>query len=190
MEASPLLDGVNDPAASKWSLRYHFGTDMLIASWLFLLSSLLWVVVESLAISTNTSHRFATTFSDWNTLTAAVLFLLGSIWFVRLSYPSEMVKMMKKMEILAAKDAAGELSWMEKYVTGTDFLLVTWSFAFAFVPFLINGLYDIFTEPGEAYGYIYTLVMFFFIGFMLVWVYACKKRCIPRSSKYYHITSR
>jgi hypothetical protein len=93
--------------------RYHFGTDLLIASWLFLVSTVLWVAMESDSLSSDHIHRFIVAFNDECTLACAVLFLIGSIYFVFMSYPEEVAK----METLLQRDV-NELTFNERYFTG------------------------------------------------------------------------
>lgn len=94
---------------------YHFGTDMLIASWLFLVASILWVVEEiEVVVVNHTHHHFIVAFNHECTLCCAILFLLGSFYFVYLSYPEEL----ERMEYMITHEDASKLTFTERYFTG------------------------------------------------------------------------
>lgn len=98
---------------SFWS--YHFGTDMLIASWCFVAGSGIWVIIELQVIITESGvHRFFVAFNHYCTLACTILFFLGSIYFVYLSYPEEL----QKMHYTITHEDASKLSFTQRYFTG------------------------------------------------------------------------
>jgi len=102
-----------NPFDSKF-YRYHFGTDFLVGSWLFVLSSAMWVGMEADDIATEHVHRFAVAFNHVCTMVCAILFLLGSCYFVYMSYPEEMARMMAQI----SHEDVSQLSWAQRYFTG------------------------------------------------------------------------
>mmetsp|Transcript_6040 Transcript_6040/g.7423 ORF Transcript_6040/g.7423 Transcript_6040/m.7423 type:complete len:307 (-) Transcript_6040:59-979(-) len=150
-----------------WS--YHFGTDLLIASWCFVGASIIWFVLElEVILDEDKVHRFYVAFSHDCTLACTILFLIGSVYFVYLSYPEEMAKM---IYILSHEDAT-KLSFMERYFTGSDFLIGSWFFVIASAPFLVYGVYATIVDPSSWVGWTYLVasaIMFFVLG---IWVYA------------------
>jgi len=99
--------------------RFHLGTDMLMASWLFVLASAMWVGIESDTIATEGVTSFPEAFNDGCTLTCAVLFLIGSVYFVYLSYPEEMERQMAELAELAQDPSKiNDMSFTERYFTG------------------------------------------------------------------------
>lgn len=93
---------------------YHFGTDLLIASWLFLVASVLWTIMEVEVVVVGSDHHFITAFGHECTLACSILFLLGSVYFVYLSYPEEL----HRMEYILTHEDASKLSFTQRYFTG------------------------------------------------------------------------
>jgi len=117
--------GANLQPINKWVpfapgyWRFHLGTDMLMASWLFVLASAMWVGVESDTIASENVKSFPVAFNHDCTLACAVLFLLGSVYFVYLSYPEEMEHQMADLAKLAQDPSKiDDMSFIERYFTG------------------------------------------------------------------------
>jgi hypothetical protein len=127
-ESNSLLNESGDSskpsAGCKWERwipfycgfwTYHFGTDLLIASWLFVAASVIWVVQEvEVIVDDDSNHRFIVAFNHYCTLACTILFLLGAVYFVYLSYPEEL----HKMEYILSHEDASKLPFMERYFTG------------------------------------------------------------------------
>ena len=91
---------------------------MLVASWLFVIASALWVAQEANTMVSETAvHRFAVAFNHDCTLVCAILFLLGSVYFVYLSYPEEMERQMAELQALA-EPGHKELTFGERWIWG------------------------------------------------------------------------
>lgn len=157
-------DGGNPLSEQFW--KYHVGTDLLLASWLFLLSAILFVAMEVDLIVNNPNASTDLKFQFWSALVSAVLFLIGSIFFVWLSYPSEQVKMHR---ILALEDLSA-LTWTEKYFTGTDMLIATWCFLLCATPVLVYALYTIAFWPHLWVGYFFLVGCVGYFIIVGVWV--------------------
>ena len=72
---------------------------MLIASWLFVVGSVLWLWLCCDVVVYDHTRYFAYAFDDYLTLTSSVLFLIGSMFFVYLSYPENMFRMMEDLMV-------------------------------------------------------------------------------------------
>jgi hypothetical protein len=105
----------------------------------FFISNFLHVLSLSLSISvsfdvSHTSpqyqddhgHTFLVAFSVELTLVSAILFTLGSVYFVYLSYPEEM----QRMAVLLSHEDVSKLTFIERYFTGRWFLFEYHSFSF------------------------------------------------------------
>jgi hypothetical protein len=181
-EATSLLPDMfkkpgNFPKASYNPLsgafwKYHMGTDMLVASWLFVVGSAFWVWLCVDVVVFDHTRYFAYAFDNYLTLTSSVLFLIGSVYFVKLSYPEAMQQMMEDLAQQGGKEQAGTLTFTEKYFTGTDMTIALWFFNFATLPFLVYGLYLIGADPSSYYGYVYTIGVGFAFAAMFFWLYA------------------
>lgn len=164
-------DRLNPCTGGFW--RYHFGSDALLASWCFLIGSALWVWMESDNVVTGEQlHSFAVSFDYGLTLSSAVIFTIGSAYFVYLTYPEKMQEQMAQMQEMAEKAERGELSLMQRYFTGTDMLIATWSFNIAFLPFIVYGFYLIGVDPTSAAGYVEVLAIGLVMGLTGIWVFS------------------
>lgn len=157
-------DGSNPLSEKFW--KYHVGTDLLVASWLFLASAILFVAMEVDLILENPYASTDLKFQYWSAFASAALFLVGSVFFVWLSYPSEQAKMHK---IVALEDMS-ELTFTEKYFTGTDMLIATWCFLLCATPVLAYALFTIIVLPHSWVGYFFMLGCLGYFLVVGVWV--------------------
>jgi len=150
-------------------LKRHFGTDPLVGGWLFVVGSIVFLVLSALVVVREyAGHVDAPLLaSAICNLAAAVLFLLGSVYFVRLSYPEAMRKF--HADALAADLEA--LPWLERYVTFNEFMIATWFF------FAAMSLYDVVGIVWFVYG-APDVGLFFVVGTagvqasLLLWIYS------------------
>lgn len=79
----------------------------------------MWVGVLSDTIATENVKSFPVAFNHDCTLACAVLFLLGSVYFVYLSYPEEMEHQMADLSKLVDDPSKiNDMSFVERYFTG------------------------------------------------------------------------
>ena len=66
---------------------------------------------------TRTTHRFFVTFDQDLTMLSASAFLVGSCYFIFLSYPEELEKTQRALDARSGQDVS-KLSCMERFFTG------------------------------------------------------------------------
>lgn len=149
--------------------KFHFGTDMLMASWLFIISSLFGTgyIIDVMVTETGV-HELYVRLAHWAVFATSVLFLMGCVCFLYVSYPSEMNKMMQDLERIARDPDS--LTWTERYFTGTDMIIAVWFFYWAVLPFMVFGIYMIVAYPSSYVGYMYLGACVFYFVVMSVWV--------------------
>jgi len=138
-----------DPRTKEFWKR-HFGTDMLVASYLYLISSIFFVFLavgnyfrttqkldkETMAHETYMSIQ---AHSGVNIFMAA-LFAVASIYFIKLSYPETTMLMAYRV---MTKDPSS-LTFVERYFTANEMLVATWLMNAAFVvPFVLLALFEL-----------------------------------------------
>lgn len=149
--------------------KRHLGTDMLVGSWLFLIFSVeylaysIWLIYDGLSEDADDE---LVGFYGTNVV-CAVFFLIGSFWFVQFSYP-------ESMEELFAIDEkrVSEMTWMERYFTGTGLLKATWFFAFSTLPYAVDALVDIIETPDSVDAYAYLAAILLTFALLGIWVYS------------------
>lgn len=105
----------------------------LLSAWLLLISTALFSVVYIYLFVMVTSSGVVTADDriDYcyyiSYIVSTLLFLVGSIFILHASYPEEMEKMLK---LLMTMDV-NNMTFTERYFTGTSILLTTWFFLFA-----------------------------------------------------------
>jgi hypothetical protein len=157
-------------ADERTCVRRHLGTDALVGGWLFVVGSIVYLAFSALVVADERNDhvdhapRLA---SAWCNLAAAVLFLLGSCYFVKLSYPEAMTRF--HADALSADLEA--LPLLRRYVTFNEFMIATWFFFWAM------SLYDVVGVFWWVYG-APTVAAFFFVGTtvvqlaLLLWIYS------------------
>lgn len=152
-------------------MRRHFGTDMLVGSWLFLSGSILYMVA-ALMIFCEYEREDALSeyivFDSVVQISSAVFFVVGSAYFVVLTYPEEMEKSFKA---LFGADTSKMTFW-EKNFTANDFLFSLWLFWFACVGYLIDSINMMIDDPSSWVGYVYFVATFMFLSVFLIWIVA------------------
>lgn len=171
---------------------HFFGSDILVASWLFLISSISWGLMSLDLLITESKVPSNVSIEQWCQLISAAIFTLGSIFLVEGAHPVYLAG--TKAQTISRRRAA-KMSFANRYFTGTDVLIAAWLFAVCALPFTVLGIYSIIIEPHNSFGYIYlsgSIVAFFAMG---VWVLGGKLSfksyiCIylPSCSKLFHIS--
>lgn len=152
-------------------MRRHFGTDMLIGSWLFLTGSILYLTAALMIFCEFEREDILSEYIVFDSvvqISSAVFFVVGSAYFVVLTYPEEMEKSFKA---LFGADPS-KMSWWEKHFTANDFLLSLWLFWFACVGYLLDSINMMVDEPSSWIGYVYFVTVVIFLGIFLVWIMA------------------
>lgn len=146
----------------------HLGTDMLVASWLLLISTCLWVAVELEIIFSEDVSKSYINLAHWSIVATGILFVIGAYYFVLMSYPEEIQRMAVFMK--GAHNDPADLTCMQKYFTGTDLLIATWFFYIAALPVMIYGLYMIAVDPTMYVGYVYVVGCLAFFAVTAIWL--------------------
>jgi hypothetical protein len=167
-------------AASEESfLRRHLGTDLLLGSWLFLISTILFAVVTAIQLAKVTNvnddddyyvDSTANVFLYSLLLVVSIVFTYGSYIFVVLAYPENIDKMVTTLMTMDLTT----LSMWEKYFTATDFLWMSWMFAFAFCLLFIYPIWGLATgavSVADSIVFIAVLVICLFV--FVVFIASC-----------------
>ena len=120
-----------DPRKREFWKR-HFGTDFLVTAYLFLLSSL--------AYNAYTFNRLASARSAQSiaNVVSGILFSVGSLYFIKLSYPE--TTMLMAYRVMAIDP--NTMTWVQRFFTANEMLIALWLFTFAFtVPYLVVVIY-------------------------------------------------
>ncbi len=133
-----------DPRKREFWMR-HFGTDALVSSYLFLVSSVAYNMVcirnlqrEELYSAQTPPYQLAHSFAN---SFASIFFTLGSVYFIKLSYPETTML----LAYHAVTRDPNTMSFMERYFTANEMLIALWLFSAAFiVPLTIVALYELF----------------------------------------------
>ena len=142
--AAPPGGGFAAPRAGMASLlRTHLGTDAQAGGWLFLAGSVMYMCWSALMVADFIGADHAPRrVAAWSNCVAAVLYLLGSVYFVKLSYPDTLAA----FEASARDADLRKLGFVERYVTFNELLIATWFFFFA------TSIYDIIGVTWICYG--------------------------------------
>lgn len=122
-----------DPRKREFWKR-HFGTDFLVTSYLFLLSSL--------AYNFFTINKFlssATSATDVANFVSGIFYSVGAIYFIKLSYPE--TTMLMAYRVMAIDPST--MTWIQRYFTANEMLIALWIFTLAFaVPYSVVVIYE------------------------------------------------
>jgi hypothetical protein len=158
----------NAPNTVGSFLKYHFGTDLLLSSWLFLLSSILFVIFAILEMVYASDYAYLVLFAV--VLVVTLVFTVGSYIFLLLSYPDAVDEMMGAL-ILLDMD---KLTFTERYFTGNYFLIMAWIFLLAYC---IMFAYPIWAMIDGAltieYGIIFIVLLLACMPVLIIFVVAC-----------------
>ena len=160
---APRAEPTNACTAVFW--KRHFGTDALVGSWLFLISSIFYLLYAVDLCVTDASTTLSAVMSYGN-LVSAIGFTVGSAYFIKLSYPEVAVLIAMR----AMREDVSKMSLTKRYVTHNEMLLAIWGFQLGFAPYLVIGAFYI------VYGYItvgvvyiaFTVVSMGLMGFWLL----------------------
>ena len=158
--AAPLLSPLSSSPSAlitiplddipKLFWKHHCGTDKLVSSYLFLLSGLgnqaltifrIMSFYQDSSSSTTTSHtttELSTIAHNYANAFAAIFFVLGSIYFIKFSYPeTAMIMIYHAMTIYP-----NCMSCVERYFTANEMLIALRLFALALLgPYFIVTIY-------------------------------------------------
>jgi len=143
----PEIEPTNPLTKAFW--RRHFGTDALVSSYLFLLSTIGYQgvmlyntykflqegdLVYGVPELSKLAHDLANT-------AAASFSILGSLYFIKMSYPEVTMIMMYRATTVDPET----MGFMERYFTANEFLIALWLFCFAFlIPYFFVIVYEFF----------------------------------------------
>jgi len=131
-----------DPRTRAFWVR-HLGTDMLVASYLYLLSSIFYMFLclhmLSMSLSnadavdpSKVAHGIANSFG-------AILFALASVYFIKLSYPETTMIMAYR----AMTKDPNTMAFIERYFTANEMLVALWIITGAVViPIFLVAVYE------------------------------------------------
>lgn len=157
---------------NKDFVKTHFGTDFLISSWLFVVSTVLYVSVLAFEFGMGMYDGSAAdvTWSYFALLIAGIFYLIGSIIFLIVSYPETFQQLMVDAQTVDIK----KLSCTEKYFTGNILLTATWLF---FIPTFVYIVYPVWSYVDGTISAgllaLYLIAIFFLLCLTFVWVLAC-----------------
>ena len=144
--------------------KIHLGTDMLQASWWFVISSVCWLLMGCYMVQFENTKTTREAFYHACQLTSAALFTIGSLFMVWMAHT-----MPEELPPPPPDRDWSQVGWLERYVTGNSMLLATWFFAISVSPFIGLGIYIIIIAPTDYMGYLYVLCA---IGaFVALWVW-------------------
>ena len=105
-----------------------------LGSWFLAAASLLFALYGLALVieSWNSDDATWVTFA-WGNLASGVMFMVGSFYFVSVSYPETMDRCARE----ALTVDVDTLSFVEKHFTFNDMLLATWSFELGCIPYLV-----------------------------------------------------
>jgi len=123
-----------DVKEERTCCQRHFGTDALLGSWFLAAASLLFALYGLALVieSWNSDDATWVTFA-WGNLASGVMFMVGSFYFVSVSYPETMDRCARE----ALTVDVDTLSFVEKHFTFNDMMLATWSFELGCIPYLV-----------------------------------------------------
>jgi hypothetical protein len=176
MDPAQIQEMMANMPKAKGFWQTHLGTDMLVASWMFVIFSVIYVLICCLYLKNGYDSYSADDGMDysskmvyyWCALIASLGYLVGAVFFVKFSYPDSFSEMFDLNQ-----DTVDAMSTTEKYFTGTAFLKGIWFFYLASVPFLVSSMYTIFHEPEDEVGYEQLGFTLFLFAGMGVWLIAC-----------------
>jgi len=130
---APQTFGVPRPVTNDYVTDLHLG------AWLLLLSALIFVIVMCNIVAEAYIGGYATYVvnSDYATLASAVVFLLGTIAFLYVSYPEEF----RAQVTWLSKTDPDTMTFDQKYLWGNSFVLMNWLFLIATLLLLVYPVY-------------------------------------------------
>ena len=159
---APRVEPRNPCTAVFW--KRHFGTDALVGSYLFLLSSVIYLAYAIYLCMYDTATTLDAIMSYGNLVSAAG-FTLGSVYFIKLSYPEVAILMVMR----AMREDVSKMSYTTRYFTHNEMLLAIWGFQLGFAPYVVIACaYLDYGYVGYGVGYLgFTVVSMALMGFWL-----------------------
>jgi hypothetical protein len=165
-------DAILKPIYKPTYWQRHFGTDMLMASWLLLFGAIVYLTIAILYLA----------YTDYSTVESSVLFeycayvfsavayIWASILLLEISYPEVYERTI--FEILTAD--VEKMTWTQRYFTGNVFLEASWWIFIATVPLIVYPIWATSTGELEVYiGVVVILLILVFLSFKGLWVVSC-----------------
>ena len=151
-------------------IRYHFGTDLLMACWLLFLSAILyvWFMCYLVWMSNYVDDDFDST--DYSLLLgSSVVYLVAAWYFLYTSYPEQL----QQLEQENAHLDISKLSCLNHYFFGNYYLIASWLIVIATLPVFIYPIWafnqNLMSATYFSLYMIAILVIFFGLG---IWVVA------------------
>ena len=125
-----------DPRKIEFWKR-HFGTDMLVGSYLWMISSAAYMFYTIYRLKNDmNAHTIANA-------VAGVLYTLASVYFVKLSYPENM--MLMAYHVMAIDPQS--MTFIDRYFMANEMLIASWFFFAGFViPYIFVIAYEFMTQ--------------------------------------------
>jgi len=149
--------------------RRHCGTDALVGSWLFVVASAFYLLLGAILVRVSVVAPAGAAFAvaAYANLVSAALFLAGSLYFVKLSYPEVAYGMVAR----ALQTDPARLSCWKRYVAANEMLIAMWCFLGAFTPYLAIVAYDL-AVGLVASALAYLVMVVGSIALMSIWLVA------------------
>jgi len=118
----------------------RFLLDITVAAWLTLAGAFCFALYEAITLYIdyeNSCSQFLCG-SDAIVLSSAILFFIASLWFVYLSYPEQLELDLACIEEFAViDDISKRKSFGERFVYGSQLLMLMWLFLLSIFPFYV-----------------------------------------------------
>jgi hypothetical protein len=153
---------------TRLSNRYLL--DITIASWLFLFSIGLFIIYYAIYSDYEcVNNADFLCGSDYINLASNIGFLIGSLWFVHLTYPeqmeAEMISIFKYIEV----EDFNNVDFGNRYIYGSNFSILGWVFVLAALPLIIIPIWAF--AIGAYTVDEFLLYFFLYLGFILISFY-------------------
>ncbi len=144
LKYKPEVEPTDPRTKAFW--KRHIGTDFLLCTYLWMISSIVYVAVTMNALFSELA-KAKTSIVDPSiiahsigNLFSAICFLIGNAYFIKLSYPEEMMIMAYRVMTVDPST----LTFIQRYFTASEFLITLWMFNFAFIlPVLLEFVFEI-----------------------------------------------
>ena len=140
--------------------RRHFGSDILVAAWLWLLGCSLYAGYSL------DSYLRAASLRQALDLISSILFVVACVPLLYSSYPEQLLQLVEQLS-----QPPRELSCVEKYFTSNLLLLTTQIFVLGTVPFMGEALVELFDHPDSPRGYLLFVGLVFLLPLLFFWSY-------------------
>lgn len=163
-----------DLYAEDGFMRVHFGTDMLVASWLYLITTIIATIVAFLyllqCVREDRSDEFLIVIYAVETA-SLFLYVIGCEVMLLMSYPENFMQMMSDIGTTDSQ----QLTWLEANVTGNYLLAISWSFLLGTVVLLIIPIYGMALQDMSILEGLVSIVLIGFLSVLLgLWMHSCR----------------